>query len=91
MLKNNKKYIAVELPQIFDIDEYMDYIGFKPGERFDYVQENKRIVLTADQFYCVKLLDENEFESSAEVVCCHLNYIPDIWLINLLLHQIGFL
>jgi hypothetical protein len=88
---NNKKYVAVELPPIFDIDEYMESIGFEYNRRMGYSKGDMCITIAADRFYCTRIEHNNDFSCDMETVCCHLSFIPDIWMINMLLTQIDFI
>jgi hypothetical protein len=89
--EGDKRYIALELPMVFDIDDYMEVIGFKYNNKLGYCKDDMCIMIASDRFYCTKIEYNIDFLCEVETVCCHLNFIPDIWLINTLLTQIGFI
>jgi hypothetical protein len=91
MTEDNKKYVAVVLPPIFDIDEYMKYIGFKQHGNFSYVRGNKKIMISDGFFCCMSVEDDKESGTQVETIKCQLSFIPDIWMMNMLLMQIDFI
>ena len=91
MSEDNKKYVAVVLPPIFDIDEYMEYIGFKQKGNFSYVNGNKKIIIADGFFCCMVVSDDKETGTQVETIKCQLSFIPDIWMMNMLLLEIDFI
>ena len=91
MTEDNKKYVAVVLPPIFDIDEYMKYIGFKQYGNFSYVRGSKKIIISDGFFCCMSVEDDKESGTQVETIKCQLSFIPDIWMMNMLLMQIDFI
>jgi hypothetical protein len=86
-----KKYVAVVLPPIFDLDEYMDFIGFKLTAGHAYINRDKKIIIADGFFCCMKVEDDIESGTQIETIMCQLSFIPDIWMMNMLLMEIDFI
>jgi hypothetical protein len=85
------KYVAVVLPPIFEIDEYLDYIGFEPTGVCSYVKGDKKIIIADGYFCCMEVEQDKETGTQLEIIMCQLPFIPDIWQMNLILCQIDFI
>ena len=88
--KDEPNYIGVVLPKIFDLDEYFESIGYKQTGMY-YARGKKRILIENEYFCCLIAEDEPETGTEIQTIMCQLAYLPDIWLINVLLYQIGFI
>lgn len=93
MSENNahKKYVAVVLPPIFDLDEFMKFIGFKLKGTHSYIKNDKKIILSDGFFCCMQVEDDIETGTQVEIIKCQLSFIPDIWMMNMLLMEIDFI
>jgi hypothetical protein len=90
-MAEDKKYVAVVLPPVFDIDEYMVHIKFKQQGNFSYVNGNKKIIIADGFFCCMVVNDDKETGTQVETIKCQLSFIPDIWMMNMLLMEIDFI
>ena len=91
MTEDDKKYVGVVLPPIFDIDEFMEHIGFKQRGNFSYVKDSKKIMISDGFFCCMAVNDDKESGTQIETIKCQLAFIPDIWMMNMLLMEIDFI
>lgn len=89
-MQDNKKYVGVLLPPIYDIDEYLEKMGFKPSG-LNYIRGKYKITLAAGYFCCVVTEEDTETGTSLETIKCQLSFLPDIWLMNYILVEIGFI
>jgi hypothetical protein len=89
-MQNDKKYIGVYLPQIYDIDEYFESIGFK-SSGLNYIKGKYKIILAAGHFCCLVVENDPMTETNLEIIKCQLSFLPDIWLMNYLLIELGFI
>ncbi len=87
----DKKYVAVVLPPIFDLDEYLNFIGFHPKSGFNYVNGNKKIIIADNYFCCLEAEDDVETGTQVETIKCQLSFIPDVWMMNMILMEIDFI
>jgi hypothetical protein len=90
-MSGEKKYVAVVLPPIFDLDEYMDFIGFKLTGGHAYINRDKKIIIADGFFCCMQVEDDIESGTQIETIMCQLSFIPDIWMMNMLLMEIDFI
>jgi hypothetical protein len=91
MTEDDKRYVAVVLPPVFDIDEYFEKVGFKIKGSFSYVKGNKKIIISDGFFCCMLVEDDKENGTQIETIKCQLSFIPDIWMMNMLLMEIDFI
>jgi len=85
-----KQYVGVYLPQFYDIDEYLEDAGFKQSG-LSYIKGNHKIVLAAGYFCCLTIEKDSNTGTNLETITCQLNFLPDIWLMNYILVEIGFI
>jgi len=90
MSKEEPQYIGVVLPKIFDLDDYFESIGFK-DRGSHYEKGNKKILIENEYFCCLTTESDEPTGTEIQTIKCQLAYLPDIWLINVLLYQIGFI
>lgn len=91
MTEDNKRYVAVVLPPVFDIDEFLEQVGFKVKGNYSYVKGNKKIIISDGFFCCMVVEDDKEVGTQIETIKCQLSFIPDIWMMNMLLLEIDFI
>ena len=88
--EDEPQYIGVVLPKIFDLDDYIESVGFKADGLY-YSKGNKRILIENEYFCCLTSEDDETTGTEVHTILCQLAYLPDIWLMNVLLYQIGFI
>jgi hypothetical protein len=88
--KDEPNYIGVVLPDIFDLDEYFESVGFKDYGSH-YGKGNKKILIENEYFCCLTTEEDEATGTEIQTIMCQVAYLPDIWLMNVLLYQIGFI
>lgn len=89
-MQNDKKYVGVFLPPFYDIDEYFESIGFE-SSGLTYTNGRCKITIAAGYFCCIETEKDSNTGTTLEIIKCQLSFLPDIWLMNYLLLEIGFI